>query len=199
MKDLELTAPAPEEYPATHPNVLTALGQFDPAQPLTEIRLADGRTSRISTSILLQASGIEKSPAEPVPETVQELPSNEASEVVIPLVEERLQVGRRTVATGKIRLQKTVQEYTESLDEVLAVRSYDVERRILNQPVDAPPPVRQEGNVTIYSLVEEQMVLTRQLILKEEVHIVQRDTERRDTQVITLHKDHLTIEREDAS
>ena len=195
MNDLGQPAPDPAEHPATNLNVLTALGQFDPAQPLTEIHLADGRVSRISTSILLQASGIANSPAE----SVDELPSNEASEVVIPLVEERLQVDRRTVATGKIRLQKTVQEYTESLDELLAVRSYDVERRILNQPVDAPPPVRQEGNVTIYSLVEEQMVLTRQLILKEEVHIVQRDTERRDTQVVTLHKDHLTIEREDAS
>ncbi|RXH53968.1 hypothetical protein GRAN_4937 [Granulicella sibirica] len=151
--------------------------------------MANGEVVRLPTSVLLQTSDVWKSA-----DTRADVLSSNNS-VTIPLVEERLEVGKRTVATGTVRLNKTVQEYTEALDETLAVRTFDVERIVINQPVDAPPPVRQEGNTTIYSLVEERLVLTKELVLKEEIRIIQRDTERHDTQVVTLHKEHISVER----
>ena len=183
------TDPATSTLPSARPNVLAVSGQFDPTQPFTEIWMADGEVVRLPTSVLLQTSDVWKSAA------MQADVLSLNSSVTIPLVEERLEVGKRTVATGTVRLTKTVQEYTEALDETLAVRTFDVERIVINQPVDAPPPVRQEGNTTIYSLVEERLVLTKELVLKEEIRIVQRDSERHDTQVVTLHKEHLTVER----
>ena len=114
---------------------------------------------------------------------------------MVPIVEEQLTVGKRTVATGRIRLQKTVQEYQQALDEPLAVRTFDVERTVLNRPIDAVPEVRQEGDTTIYPLIEERLVLTKELILKEELRVTRRDSERRDTQVVTLRKEHITVER----
>ena len=116
---------------------------------------------------------------------------------VIPLIEEQLLVGKQTVETGKVRLIKSVQEHQQALDEPLAVRTFDIERIILNHPVDAAPGIRHEGEVTIYPVVEEQLVLTKQLILREEIRVTQRDTERRDNQVVTLRREHLLIERED--
>ena len=193
MNESEYAGPSVTGQPSGQPNVLAVSGEFDPNQPSTEIWLADGRVARLLTSVLVQSSDVWRTPTAPLPTS----PIDDAALLVIPLVEEKLEIGKRTITTGTIRLTKTVQEYTESLDEVLAVRTFDVERRVLNQPVDAPPPIRQEGNVTIYSLVEEQMVLTKQLVLKEEVRIVQHDTERHDTQAITLHKEHLTVERSD--
>jgi uncharacterized protein (TIGR02271 family) len=89
-----------------------------------------------------------------------------------------------------------VQEYQETLDEPLAVRTFDIERVALNQVVDSAPPVRTEGATTIYPVIEEQMVLTKQLVLKEEVRVTRRDTERRDHQVVTLRREHLIVERE---
>ena len=172
-------------------NVLAVSGSFDPTQPYTEIWMADGQTLRLPTSVLIQAAVDGDGPVL----DGAEVPLIDSATTAIQLVEERLEVGKRTVATGVVRLHKTVQEYTEALDEVLAVRTFDVERRVLNQPVDAPPPVRQEGTTTVYSLVEEQLIITKQLVLKEEVRVVQRDTERRDTQVVTLRKEHLTVER----
>lgn len=187
MNDPELTGSTVD----VQPNVLAVSGHFDPDQPYTEIWMTDGQVVRLPTSVLLQSSDVWNAPAS----QVNELSATNESTTIIPLIEEKLEVGKRTVVTGTIRLQKTVQEYTEALDEMLAVRTFDVERRILNQPVDAPPPIRQEGNTTVYSLVEEQLVLTKQLVLKEEVRISQRDTQRHDTQVVTLHKEHLTVER----
>ena len=194
MNDSEDVRPiAADELPG-QPNILAVSGQFNPNQPYTEIWLADGQVARLQTAVLLQASEVWPASSRPLPEFV----ADSDSKTVIPLIEERLEVGKRPVSIGTVRLTKTVQEYSESLDEVLAIRTFDVERRVLNQPVDVAPPVRQEGNVTVYSLVEEQMVLTKQLVLKEEVRIIQRDAERRDTQVITLHKEHLIVERSDA-
>ena len=103
---------------------------------------------------------------------------------VIPLIEEQLTVGKRLVQTGKVVLEKTVQEYERQLDEPLALRTYDIERRVLNKPVDHTPAVRHEGDTTIYPVVEERLILTKQLILKEEVYVKLRDDVRVDTQVV---------------
>ena len=116
--------------------------------------------------------------------------------IVIPLVEEHLEVSRRTVVTGTVRLQKTVHEFETQLDEPLGVRTFDVERVILNEPVESAPPVRQEGDTTVYPLVEERLILTKQLVLKEELRVTRRDTERRDTQTVTLRREHITVEHE---
>ena len=131
-----------------------------------------------------------------------ELPANFSSDAadqsaVIPLIEEQLLIGKRTVQTGKVRLIKTVTEYQEQLNEPLAVRSFDIERVILNQPIDIVPAVQHSGATTIYPLVEEQLVITKRLVLKEELHVTLRESERIDTQVVTLHREHLTVERED--
>lgn len=114
---------------------------------------------------------------------------------VIPLVEEQLEIGKRTVETGVVTLRKRIEEYHETLDVPLAVRSFDIERVVLNRPVEAAPEIRHEGETTIYSLVEEQVVVTRQLILKEEVRVTRRDTERRDTRTVTLQREHLDVTR----
>ncbi len=120
-------------------------------------------------------------------------------EVSIPLVEERLEVGTRTVATGTVTLRKRLEEYEETLNIPLAARTFDVERVVLNRPVEKAPEVRVEGDTTIYSLVEEQLVITTQLILKEEVRVTRRDTERHDTRTVTLTREHLDVTRTPAA
>ncbi len=155
--------------------------------------MPDGQVVRVSTTLL-------SSPA--VPDAlVEEMPL--ASDTVlepegetIPLIEERLLVTKRTVTTGKVRLVKSIQTYQENLDEPLAVRTFDIDRVVLNQVVDEAPPVRQEGDTTVYPVVEERMVLTKQLVLKEEVRVTRREAEKRDTQVVTLRREHLSVERE---
>ncbi len=168
-------------------NVLNVAGSLDYERRETELHLADGRVIRIPTSLLAQSQ----------PQTASQAANSlEDGSFLIPLVEEKLVVGKQTVETAKVRLQKTVQLYEEALNEPLAVRTFDIERVVLNQPVDSAPAVREEGSTTIYPLVEEQLILTKQLILREEVRVTRRDTERRDTQVVSLRREHLIVERE---
>ena len=166
-------------------NILEVIGTIDLSRPATELHLSGGRIIQIPTSVLAQES------RHPATRT-----SAESGAEVIPLIEEQLVVGKQVVETAKVRLHKTVQLYEETLNEPLAIRTFDIERIVLNRPVESAPAVRQEGETTIYPLVEEQLVLTKQLILKEEVHVTRRDTERVYTQVVTLRREHLTVERE---
>ena len=177
------------------PNVLT--GTLDVSEPVTELHLAGGETVRLATAILLASDAAGSAVGAPAVTTSDPLElSATADLLVIPVVGERLDLGKRTVPTGVIRIHKTVQAYQTALDEPLAVRTFEVERIVLNQPVDVAPAIRHEGSTTVYPLVEEQLILTKQLVLKEELRVTQRDTERRDTQVVTLRREHIEIERE---
>ena len=121
------------------------------------------------------------------------------AEVVIPLVEERLALTKRQVAGGAVR----VSTRTESRDEVAEVEvdryRVEVTRVPVGRPVDVPPPSRSEGDTTIVPVLEERLVVVKQLFLKEELHIrhvLEREV-RRET--VTLRSQRATVERRDAA
>ena len=117
-------------------------------------------------------------------------------DAVIPIVEERVVISKQSVPTAKIRLRTEVEQYEQTISESLAVRTFDVERIVLNAVVDSAPTVRQEGETTIYPLVEERLVLTKELVLKEEIRVTRRDTARLDTRTVHLQRETMTVERE---
>ena len=176
---------------STGANLLVATEVFDSARPSTELRFPDGRLLRVPTALLLDQLSAENA----LTVTDAHLALTENESVSIPVIEEQLQVGKRTVVTGTVRLDKHVGIYEEALDIPLAVRSFDIERIMLNLPVEAAPPVRQEGDTTVYPLVEEQLILTKQLILREELRVTRRDTERRDTQTVSLRRESIEVTR----
>ncbi len=171
-------------------NVLVTVGTFDDAASTTEIQLSNGRLIRIPTATLIQAETVQADGAGSSFEMV------EPDFTVIPLVEEQLRTGKRVVQTGKVRLRKVVDEYETALDETLALRTFDVERVQLNAPVESAPGIRHEGTTTVYPVVEEQLILTRQLVLKEEIRVTQRDAERHDTRPVVLRRERIEVERE---
>ncbi len=168
-------------------------GQIDESQAYTELWMPDGQIIRIPTATL------KPSPALPSDSPAFEQASATGTAIdgtIIPVVEERLVVSKRTVPTAKIRLRKDVQEYEQTISESLAARTFDVERIVLNQVVEAAPGVRQEGQTTIYPLVEERLILTKELVLREELRVTRRDTERLDTRTVQLQREVMLVERE---
>ncbi len=163
-------------------------GSLDSRHEYTELHLPDGSFVRVRTALLQPA--IDTGLSQPTPDSTQ------PDDIVIPVSEEQVVVGKRTVTTGKVRLHKTVQEYEEVLNESLAVRTFDVERVVLNQPVEAAPSIRQEGETTVYPLVEERLILTKQLVLREELRVTRRDTERSESLTVRLRRENVTVERE---
>lgn len=117
-----------------------------------------------------------------------------AGQVVVPIVEETLTVGARQVQTGGIRVQKTVSEREETINVPLMQESVTVERVPIGRIVEAAPPSRTEGDTLILSIVEEQIVVTKRLILQEEVRITTLRTEKPHEETVTLRREEIQIE-----
>lgn len=115
---------------------------------------------------------------------------------VISLLEEELSVKKRQVETGRVRIKKVVNTHEEVVDEPLLSKQVEVKRVPVNRPLDAPASVRFEGETMIVPLMEEVLVVKKQLMLVEEVHIVKQKRETRDPQTITLRSEEVYIERE---
>lgn len=89
----------------------------------------------------------------------------------IPIVEETASVTSRKVVTGRVRIATR----TESVDQILPAHlsSMDVEvvRVPMDRKIETTPEIRTEGDLTIIPVVEERLVVTRELYLREEVHV----------------------------
>ncbi len=125
-------------------------------------------------------------------------PSGNAGETVVSLAEEVLQVGKRTVERGRVRLHKTVSERLETVDVPLLREQIEVERVSVNRPVDEAEPVRYEGDVMVIARFEEVLVVSKQLVLVEELRVRKVRSEQREPQQVTLRREELSVERGDA-
>jgi uncharacterized protein (TIGR02271 family) len=119
----------------------------------------------------------------------------EGGEMIMPVIVEELEVGKRKVETGRVRVTKTVRERVEVIDHPLLHEEVDIERVVINKLVDGPVPIRSEGDVTIIPVLEEVLVVEKRLMLKEELHIIKRRFETRDPQSVTLRGEEVTVER----
>jgi len=128
-------------------------------------------------------------------------PSHASTEdrTIVPVLEERLDVQKQAVETGRVRVRKVVHESEAVIDEPLLREEARIERVPINRRVDAPIPVRQEGDKTILSLVEEVLVVEKRLMLTEELHISLKRVETREPQRVLLRREEAEIDRIPAS
>lgn len=122
----------------------------------------------------------------------------EAEEVAaIPLVEERLEVGKRQVESGRVRVRVAVDTREEIVPAELARDRVEIRRVPRNVAVAELPGVRLEGDTTIIPVVEEQLVVEKRLVLIEEIHVVRRTETAVEQIPVTLRSERGEIERED--
>jgi uncharacterized protein (TIGR02271 family) len=108
---------------------------------------------------------------------------------------EQISVARRRVEGDTVRIS-TVTRATEKLvDEALMHERVEVEHVSVGRRIDTPPPVREEGDVTIIPVVEEILVIEKRLILKEEVRIRRVRVPAVHREVVTLREQDVVVER----
>lgn len=117
-------------------------------------------------------------------------------ELRLPVLQEELDVHKAVVETGLLRVRTRTSERQESVELPLSREEFSVERIAVNRPVDAPVEVRQVGDVTIVPVHEEELVVSRRLVLKEELHIRRRVHESREAHQVTLRRQDVDIVRE---
>lgn len=108
---------------------------------------------------------------------------------------ERVDVSRRRIETAVVRATRTTRNREQLVEAELNHEQVEVERIPVGRTVDSVPPVRQEGDTTILSVVEEVVVVERRLILKEEVHIRRVKTTEHHRETVTLREQEAEITR----
>jgi stress response protein YsnF len=119
------------------------------------------------------------------------------SQRVVPVVEERAALVKRKRITGGIRVSTVVHEAEEMVDEPFVTETVELERIPLDCWVEAAVPVRQEGDTTIITLVEEVVVVERRLKAIEEVRLTRRRITGQAQERIVLRSEKAVVERLD--
>jgi stress response protein YsnF len=132
----------------------------------------------------------------PVPEEAYRSDTWTEAEEILPLVEETAAIYKREVVTGKVRV-RTITDTTEELARAnLQSDTVEVTRVPIGKVVETAPEIRAKGDLTIVPVLEEVLVVTKQLVLKEELHIRRRvETETVEVPV-SLRKQQAIVERE---
>lgn len=124
---------------------------------------------------------------------------NTAREVVLPLVEEALRVGKRRVETGRVRVSVSTNIEEQVVRETLRSERAEFER----VPIDREPAVgepapamRQEPDGTVVvPVVEEILVVEKRLVLREEIRMRLVAVDEAVEQPVTVRKQRASVER----
>jgi uncharacterized protein (TIGR02271 family) len=121
----------------------------------------------------------------------------ESERIVIPVAVEEVEVGKRIVETGRVRISKKVTEHEELIEEPVVHEQVEVTRVPVGTYIDQPAEVRYEGETMIIPVVREVLVVEKRLMLEEEIHVVRRRIEEIDRRTVTLREETVAMKREE--
>ena len=122
----------------------------------------------------------------------------DARGLIIPVVEEILDVSRQKVETARVRVTKSVESRDVVVDEPLRRERVVVDHVPINQVIQGEvPQVREQDGVTIIPVIEEQVVTETRLVLVEELHIRRENSEYHNPQTVSLRREQVNVERFD--
>jgi len=124
------------------------------------------------------------------------LTAEERRTAAIPVFEEQLRVDKTVNETDRVFIRTSVLEKTEYADLELRSGEATIERVPIGQLVEAPPPIRQEGDTIIVPVLEEIMVVEKRLLLKEEIHIRRQEVVQHIRQPVQLRSEEVSLERQ---
>lgn len=123
-----------------------------------------------------------------------------SSSVAMPVHQEQLHVGIRTVDTGRgVRIRKTVDEHEQRIEETLMHDQIDVRHVPVDKIValSEAPASRYEGDTLIVPILEEILVVEKRLRIKEEIHITRSKRPQRFSETVPLKSETVSVERFD--
>ena len=117
------------------------------------------------------------------------------SVLTVPLLAETAVIDKETITTGTVRVSTRVEERQELVRAALQHTDVVIERVEVGRAVQVAPEVRMDGDVLIYPIVEEVLVVEKRLVLKEELRISRRSYVEDVEREITLRSEHADVER----
>jgi stress response protein YsnF len=96
---------------------------------------------------------------------------HDGQQLNIPIVEEQVQVDTRVVELGHVTVQKKVDEFLDERAISLRHQQVEVERVPVDRIIDEIIEPYLDGDVYVVPIIEEEIVITRRLRLKEELRV----------------------------
>ncbi len=96
---------------------------------------------------------------------------NGSEQLNIPVVEEQVQVDTRVIELGHVSVQKKVDEFLDERVISLRHQQVEVERVPIDRIIDEIIEPYLDGDVYVVPIIEEEIVITRRLRLKEELRV----------------------------
>ncbi len=151
------------------------------AQPNAVIRIERGPELMLPVSLLaMRQQGVFRLPF--AFDALDALSDNAESgqETTIPVLQEELQIDKRVIDTGKgVRIRKTVSER---------------EQIVTTAPL---PATRYDGDTLVVPILEEVLVVEKQIRLKEEIRITRHRHQVHAPQSVMLKSEAVSVERFD--
>lgn len=170
----------------------------DPQRRQYLVRFDNGQQVVVSsTAIVRQADGtytlpVDFSELRTETDTAQVIEKD--GRLVVPVIAEQVNVEKRQIQNGGIRVRKLVHEHQETVDEPLLHEEVHVERVAVNRVLESPVAARYEGETLIIPVLEETLVVEKRLLLKEELHITKRQLTTSEPQQVTLRTEEVVVE-----
>jgi uncharacterized protein (TIGR02271 family) len=115
--------------------------------------------------------------------------------LVVPVVEERVAVDKRTVERERVSLNTRVSQREEMIDIPLTEEELRVERVEVGRLVDRPEAPREIGDTLVVPVYEEVVVVEKRLLLREELHVTRVRHERHERRPFVLRREDVDVER----
>ncbi len=115
------------------------------------------------------------------------------NEVVLPIVEEQLRIGKRTVERGGVNVRTTSQEVPVEETVNLREENVTVERRPVDRAVGNAPDAFREGTIEITETAEVPVV-SKEARVVEEVVVGKEVTERQETVRDTVKRTEVEVD-----
>jgi len=115
------------------------------------------------------------------------------NEVVLPIVEEQLRIGKRPVERGGVNVRTTSQEVPVQENVNLREESVTVERRPVDRAVGNAPDAFREGTIEVTEMAEVPVV-SKEARVVEEVVVGKEVTERQETVRDTVKRTEVEVD-----
>jgi uncharacterized protein (TIGR02271 family) len=114
----------------------------------------------------------------------------------IPVVQENVVVDKQVIDNGRVNFKKDIDQEEKVIEARASHDEVTVQRVRIDKVVDAPPPaVRYEGNKMIISVLKEEIVVQKRLILVEELHVTKQTVTQKVRRPITVKKERVTVKQ----
>lgn len=122
--------------------------------------------------------------------------AHEGETIVVPLIEEYLDVNKQWVQTGEVVVRKSVQTTTQTIPVDVAYEEVQVDHVPVNRPLayDEKTEPWWDGDVMVVPVIEEEIVVMKRQVLKEELLIYKRRLIRHESVSDTVRSEQVHVE-----